>query len=126
MRGRTAHALVFGLSVVATLLMQTACDGNDAEGVNGPGVWHDVEHRLVMNTPGEADGILQAWFDGRRVLDEPAFLFRLADGNYGIDALYFSTFFGGGDDTWAPAASQVTDFDDFVVSTGPIGPRAGL
>lgn len=85
-----------------------------------PGTWHTVEHRLVMNTPGEHDGVLQAWFDGAPVLDESAFLFRLAGATYGIDTLYFSTFFGGSDDTWAPAAAQVADFDDFIVTTAPI------
>lgn len=85
-----------------------------------PGTWHKVEHRLVMNKPGEQDGVLQAWFDGKPALDEPAFLFRLAGASYGIDTLYFSTFFGGGDQSWAPTSAQIADFDDFIVSTGPI------
>jgi hypothetical protein len=63
---------------------------------------------------------LQAWFDGQPALDEQAFLFRLAGATYGIDTLYFSTFFGGGDQSWAPASAQIADFDDFIVSTGPI------
>jgi hypothetical protein len=81
-----------------------------------PGAWHTVEHRIVMNTPGEHDGVLQAWFDGELALDDTAFLYRLADGTYGVDALYFSTFFGGGDATWAPSADQTVDFDDFVIT----------
>lgn len=82
----------------------------------GPGTWHRVEHRLVMNTPGVHDGMLQAWFDGQLALDEQAFLFRLADATYGIDALYVSTFFGGSDESWAPGTAQVIDFDDFVIT----------
>ncbi|MDI1442647.1 hypothetical protein QHF85_01335 [Polyangium sp. 6x1] len=85
-----------------------------------PGTWHTVEHRLVMNTPGQHDGILAAWFDGAPVLDEQAFLYRLAGATYGIDALYFSTFFGGSDASWAPPSAQTVDYDDFTISTGPI------
>ncbi|NUP04566.1 MAG: hypothetical protein HOW73_00715 [Polyangiaceae bacterium] len=87
-----------------------------------PGTWHTVEHHLEMNTPGEHDGILKAWFDGEPALDEQMFLYRLADATYEIDTLYFSTFFGGGDSSWAPTSDQVVDFDDFVVKTGRIGP----
>lgn len=85
-----------------------------------PGTWHTVEHRLVMNTPGAHDGVLQAWFDGEPALDEQAFLYRLDGATFGIDALYFSTFFGGGDQSYAPTSDQVLDFDDFIISTGPI------
>jgi len=91
-----------------------------SEVVFEPGTWHTVEHRLVMNTPGEHDGVLQAWFDKKPALDEQAFLFRLAGASYGVDTLYFSTFFGGSDGTWAPPSAQTADFDDFIVSTGPI------
>jgi len=85
-----------------------------------PGTWHRVEHRLVMNTPGEHDGVVEAWFDGQPALAEKAFLFRLAGATFGIDTLYFSTFFGGSDASWAPPAAQTVDYDDFIVSTGPI------
>ncbi len=94
-----------------------ACGDDYGYGVAfAPGTWHTVEHRLVMNTPGEHDGVLQAWFDGALVLDDAAFLYRLEDGTYGIDALYFSTFYGGSDETWAPASDQTVDYDDFVIT----------
>ena len=88
-----------------------------------PEKWQTVEHRLVMNTPGENNGIMQAWLDGELVLDVKDFLFREAASTFAIDALYFSTFFGGGDAEWAPQTSQITDFDDLVVSEKPIGRR---
>ena len=31
-----------------------------------PGTWHRVEHRIVINSPGQRDGIVQGWFDGAR------------------------------------------------------------
>lgn len=85
-----------------------------------PSAWHLVEHRIRMNTPGEADGIMQAWFDGELALDNQTFVWRNAGANWSIDGLYFSTFFGGSDDTWAPSTNQIIDYDDFIVSTAPI------
>jgi len=85
-----------------------------------PGQWHRVQHRVRMNTPGAHDGVLQGWFDGTLGVDNQAFIYRIATESFGIDALYFSTFFGGSDATWAPAVAQIADFDDIVVSDRPI------
>jgi hypothetical protein len=98
------------------------CGDDFAYRVNGqnltftPGKWHTVEHRIVMNRAGEHNGVLQTWFDGVLALDNQAFLYRASGATFGIDALYFSTFFGGSDSTWAPPSAQVADFDDFVVT----------
>jgi len=85
-----------------------------------PGKWQTIEHRIVMNTPGQRDGILQAWVDGALVLDENQFYYCAPGATFAIDALYFSTFFGGSDSTWAPATDQTVDYDDFIVSSRPI------
>jgi hypothetical protein len=73
-----------------------------------------------MNTPGQPDGRLQAWLDGQLVLDVPDFLFRAGGGDFAIDTLYFSTFFGGSGNEWAPTTDETIDFDDFVVCDAPI------
>ena len=80
-----------------------------------PGAWHRVEHRLVMNTPGQANGVLQAWIDGQLALDQRDRVWRL-DGSIHIDALYFSTFFGGNNPSWGATRDETVDFDNFVVS----------
>lgn len=85
-----------------------------------PNVWHTVEHRIRMNTPGATDGIMQAWFDGQLALDEQSFVWRAAGQTWSIDALYFSTFFGGSDNTWAPSADQTIDYDSFVISAASV------
>jgi hypothetical protein len=84
-----------------------------------PGQWHTVEHRVRMNAVGSRDGVLEGWVDGELCLSDDARLWR-NDGSFAIDTLYFSTFFGGGDSSWAPASAQTVDFDDLVVSTEPI------
>lgn len=81
-----------------------------------PGTWHRVQHRVVMNTPGVADGILEAWIDGKKVLSEQKFMFRKT-ANIGINLFYFSTFYGGADATWAPSEDQYAFFDNFRIAT---------
>lgn len=81
-----------------------------------PGVWHRVQHRVVLNTPGIKNGILEAWFDGTKVLSLRNLEFRKTN-NIGINLFYFSTFFGGNDASWAPSTDQTMDFDNFVLST---------
>jgi hypothetical protein len=85
-----------------------------------PGTWHLVEQRIVMNTPGQANGVLQAWLDGHLVLDEHGRVWRLDDRVH-IDAFYFSTFFGGNDPSWGATRDEVVDFDDFVIGPRPTG-----
>ena len=83
-----------------------------------PGTRHRVEHRVVINTPGQRDGIVQGWFDGMLALDRRNVRFRNVAA-FAIDAFYFSTFFGGSDPSWAPLKDEHVTFDQFVVSTAP-------
>jgi hypothetical protein len=85
-----------------------------------PGVWHHVVHHIVMNAPGQANGVLQAWFDGALALDLHDRVWRL-DATVHVDALYFSTFFGGNDPSWGAARNEEVDFDDFVIAERPAG-----
>ena len=80
-----------------------------------PGVWHTVRHRVVMNTPTQHDGIIQGWFDGELALDVQDLRFRDTDA-FAIDTMYFSTFFGGADPSWAPSKDEHVYFDDFLVT----------
>ncbi len=84
-----------------------------------PGVWHRVQHRVVLNTPGQKNGILEAWFDGTKVLSLKNLEYRKTN-TIGINLFYFSTFFGGNDASWAPSTDQTMNFDNFVLSTDPI------
>jgi hypothetical protein len=84
-----------------------------------PGVWHQVEHRIVMNTPGKKNGIIQAWFDGELALDAQDLRFRDGD-DLAIDCFLFSTFFGGSGPDWAATRDECITFDEFVISTKPI------
>jgi hypothetical protein len=86
------------------------------------GQWVTVEHRFVINTPGQRDGIVQAWYNGVLALDRQNIRFRDTL-DFAVDGFYFSTFFGGSGDEWAPSRDEYIDFDDFVFSDRPITHR---
>ncbi len=78
--------------------------------------WYHLQHRVVMNTPGLHDGIIQAWLDGEMVLDVQDIRFRDI-ASLKIDNFYFSTFFGGSSAAWETTKDEYVYFDDFVIAT---------
>ena len=84
-----------------------------------PDTWVRVEHRIVMNTPGKKDGIVEAWWNGTLALSRKNVRFRDVS-SFAIDGFYFSTFFGGGDSSWSSSKDEFVYFDDFVIATQPI------
>ena len=96
-------------------------DGLEAQAYLNRGSWNRLEMRYVMNTPGIANGIIQAWLNGNLALDRRNLLFRSEGGNQiGIDQFFFSSFYGGSAPIFAPANDQYICYDNFVVSTQPI------
>jgi len=83
------------------------------------GTWHSFQHRIVLNTVGEANGIVEAWFDGVKVLSSNTMLYRKT-ADIGINLFYFSTFYGGADPSWAPTSDQYIYFDNFRIATTPL------
>lgn len=88
-----------------------------------PGKWHTIQHRVVLNTVGEANGIVEAWLDGEKVLSSNTMLYRKT-ADIGINLFYFSTFYGGADPSWAPSSDQYIYFDNFRIATTPMADTA--
>jgi hypothetical protein len=88
-----------------------------------PGQWHCVETYVQMNKPGQKDGILRSWLDGAIALEIKTLRFREVE-TLQIDQMYFSTFFGGNDKSWAPPKEEYAFFDNFVIAEEYIGPNA--
>lgn len=82
-----------------------------------PGVWHHIEQEVTLNRPGSANGRVRVWFDGTLVLNQGGLRFRTVD-RLQINGLFFSTFFGGNDPSWATPQDVYIDFADFSVSGG--------
>lgn len=75
-----------------------------------------LRQRVTLNTPGQADGGLEVWVDGKSVLKRTDLLFRDTPAKaWQIDRFFFSTFHGGNDPTWAPAHDCTVEFDDIAV-----------
>jgi hypothetical protein len=86
-----------------------------------PGRWTSLEQRVRLNRPGVADGRITVWVDDVQVLDERGVRFRTSPA-VRIDGVFLSTFFGGGDESWATPEDQHADFAGFALSSAPIGP----
>ncbi len=91
-----------------------------------PGRWSTIRQHLRLNSPGTSDGEVTVWQDGRPVFTAHGLLFRTTP-TLGIEGLFFSTFFGGGDASWASPVDQYVDFAGFAVSdAAPVADRGGV
>jgi len=89
------------------------------------GRWHHIMIRVRINDIGERNGLAQAWYDGRLVLDVRGFAFRdetCDDDDLLINGVYFSTFFGGRGERYQPVKDEHILFDDLTVSRRPYNP----
>lgn len=81
-----------------------------------------VQVRLAvqMNTVGKRDGILQVWVTlpnakERLVVEHRDMEWRSAD-TFGVDSLYFESFHGGNDSSWAPTRACFAEFSEFRIT----------
>lgn len=80
--------------------------------------WYAVEQQVRLNTPGETDGILRAWIDGRLVFEKRDVRFRNVPA-LKIESVWMDVYHGG----TARAKSDLTLFiDNVVVARKYIGP----
>lgn len=85
------------------------------------GKWHRIKQFVKMNSAGKSDGVVKTWLDGDlvQVCDTMRYLEELASNTlipFKVDLFYFSTFFGGGDSSWATPKDQYVYFDNFKIS----------
>jgi len=81
------------------------------------GRWICVEARLKLNTPGKADGVAQLWIDGVLDAERSAMDYRGTYEDRTINAVLLEAYWNSGS-----PVDQTRWYDDFVVSTKPIGP----
>jgi hypothetical protein len=81
--------------------------------------WTCIEGHVRMNTPGQSDGLVQAWVDGRQVLAQGGLAFRRPGESVAIREMWNNVYFGGRYPT--PNRLQVV-LDQMVVSdSGRVG-----
>lgn len=74
-----------------------------------------LQQHIKLNTPGVSNGVIEVWFNAKKVLSLSNILFRTVP-TLQINGILFSTFFGGHDKTWASPVNAYANFANFVVS----------
>jgi hypothetical protein len=85
-----------------------------------PGRWHCIEGHVELNTPGSHDGLLEGWFDGKRVFSRDGLSYRRnGEDHVKIRDLWHNVYFGG---DWPTPNTLSLVIDQAVVSTsGRVG-----
>ncbi|HLP86882.1 MAG TPA: hypothetical protein VK153_03365, partial [Candidatus Paceibacterota bacterium] len=79
-----------------------------------PGQWYTVTERIVLNTPGQKNGFVEGFIDGKLVAQYTGYRFRDID-SFKINWLDFTGFFGGSGAEWAPVKDEYNYYDDVMV-----------
>lgn len=83
------------------------------------GAWYCVEGHVAMNTPGQANGLLEGWVDEQLAFYQNDFKFRgTSDTGINVRSFWFDVYYGGS--ATAPG-SLAFDFDSLVLGSERIG-----
>lgn len=80
--------------------------------------WYSIEQYLKLNTPGERDGVLRAWVDGRLAFEKTDIRFRSVD-RLKIEQIWMNVYHGG---TQPSPYDQHLFIDNVVIARKYIGP----
>ncbi|MDL5052085.1 glycosyltransferase [Oscillatoria laete-virens NRMC-F 0139] len=80
-----------------------------------PGRWYHLDQQIVLNNLESKDGLIKVWVDNLLVFEKRELTFRTTE-ELKIEGIFFSTFFGGGDPSWATPKDVYADFAEFSVT----------
>jgi Polysaccharide lyase 14 len=101
----------------------TYCGGFFSAPKLSPGGWYCLELMVKANTPGQRDGCIKAWQDGRLIGEVKRLRFRDIE-TVRIRRFSVYLYFGGGEMADTSPKDQRLYVDNLVVSRKPIGPLA--
>eukprot|EP00121_Abeoforma_whisleri_P005983 Awhi_evm1s5432 len=78
--------------------------------------WHKIQQSIKLNDPDEADGTYELRVDGELISKLKNVVYRTTD-KLKVNGLFFSTFFGGDDSSYAPSSDQMNYFKNFKLYT---------
>ncbi|NJK93860.1 MAG: fibronectin type III domain-containing protein [Bacteroidales bacterium] len=81
-----------------------------------PGEWVNITMRVVMNDPGQANGIFEAFINGELAFSKSTYRFRSNSG-LATHKIIFHSFFGGSGSQYAAERDEYIDFDQFTAFT---------
>lgn len=82
--------------------------------------WYCIEQYAKMNSPGQNDGVLRGWVDGKLAFERTDVRMRDVDA-LKIEAIWINVYHGG---TWSAGTEDHLYIDEVVVSRRRIGPLA--
>jgi hypothetical protein len=104
-----------GLAEVYGYIANSSGYGDDWTGgglaFQADGKWHHLAEQIHLNSPGNADGYVTLSYDGQEYIRKSGL--AITTTNTPISGLYFSTFYGGHDASWAPSADMAIGFANF-------------
>ena len=93
---------------------------DDCRGILAKNRWYSVEQYLRMNNPGQNDGIIRSWIDGRLAHEKTDWRFRTVD-TLKIEQIWMNVYHGG---SGVPDDDIHLYIDNVVIATSYIGPMA--
>ncbi|KAI8089905.1 uncharacterized protein BX664DRAFT_263219 [Halteromyces radiatus] len=79
--------------------------------------WTTMEIYVKINNASSSNGILTVWQDGNIVVNQQQLQYRTSNA-IAVSSLFFSTFFGGGDPSYASPVDTYTYFKNIQFSVG--------
>jgi len=83
-----------------------------------PGEWTRITLLVQLNDPKYANGRLMLYFNDLLAINQENIYYRSSTAISSVQGLFFSTFFGGNDDSWATPTTQNTYFRNFQLFAG--------
>ncbi|XP_064610897.1 uncharacterized protein LOC135475086 [Liolophura sinensis] len=80
------------------------------------GRWYTISQRVKLNTVGQTNGYVKVLINGSQVYYKSNLRLRNSS-SVKIDGMFFSTFFGGSDSSWATPVNTYTYFRNFKMTT---------
>ncbi|WVW85452.1 hypothetical protein I302_107490 [Kwoniella bestiolae CBS 10118] len=82
------------------------------------GQWQTVRLLVVLNEVGTANGIVELWYNGIQALKFTNLVLRTSTNLNSVGGMFFSTFFGGDDSSWATPTDQFVYFRNIQMYAG--------
>ncbi|WWC63459.1 uncharacterized protein I303_106062 [Kwoniella dejecticola CBS 10117] len=82
------------------------------------GQWQTIQLLVVLNEVGTANGIVELWYNGVQALQFQNLVIRTSTNLNSVGGLFFSTFFGGDDSSWATPTEQFVYFRNIQLYAG--------
>lgn len=82
--------------------------------------WYSIQQYVRLNTPGENDGVLRGWVDGRLVFEKTDVRFRDVE-SLKIETVWLNVYLGG---TWSAQSTHHLYIDNVAIAReAPLGIR---